>query len=124
MKKSGILNGPINARLSTLGHGHLMIITDCGMPLPDSAAVVDLALVKGIPGFAEVLRAMLADIKVEGAVIACEASGTIVEDTVRDAVLSPEFMSHEELKHLLVKRASSSERARQRPSRISRCGAG
>lgn len=101
MKKNGILNGPVNARLSTLGHGHLVMITDCGMPLPDSAAVVDLALVKGVPGFAEVLHAVLADLEVEGAVIASEASGTVVEDVVRGEGLSPEFVSHEELKSLL-----------------------
>ena len=101
MKKNGILNGPLNARLSTLGHGHLVMITDCGMPLPDSAAVVDLALVKGVPGFAEVLHAVLADLEVEGAVIASEASGTVVEDVVRGVGLSPDFSSHEELKALL-----------------------
>lgn len=102
MKKNGILNGPISARLSTLGHGHLVMITDCGMPLPDSAAVVDLALVKGTPAFAEVLRAVLADLEVEGSVIASEASGTVVEDAVRAEGLSPDSVSHEELKALLA----------------------
>ena len=101
MKKSGILNGPISARLATLGHGHLVVITDCGMPLPESAAVVDLALVKGTPGFSEVLRAVVADVEVEGSIIASEASGTVVEDTVRAEGLSPEFVSHDELKTLL-----------------------
>lgn len=101
MKKQGILNGPINARLSALGHGHLVIITDCGMPLPDADSVVDLALVKGRPEFAEVLRAVLDDLEVEGSVIASEAAGTAVEDTVRAEGLSPEIMSHEELKALL-----------------------
>ncbi|GAA2173270.1 D-ribose pyranase [Arthrobacter parietis] len=101
MKKSGLLNGPINALLSTLGHGHLVMITDCGMPLPESAAVVDLALVRGTPAFAEVLRAVLADLEVEGSVIASEACGTVVEDVVRGEGLSPEFVSHQELKSLL-----------------------
>ena len=101
MKKSGILNGPINARLAILGHGHLVMITDCGMPLPDSAAVVDLALVKGTPAFAEVLRAVLADVEIEGSIIASEASGTVVEDIVRGEGLSPESVTHEELKALL-----------------------
>lgn len=101
MKRSGILNGPVNARLSMLGHGHLVMITDCGMPLPDSAAIVDLALVKGTPAFSEVLRAVLADIEVEGSIIATEASGTVVENAVRGEGLSPEFVSHEELKAML-----------------------
>lgn len=101
MKKTGILNGPVNARLSTLGHGHLVMITDCGMPLPDSAAVVDLALVQGTPSFAEVLRAVLADVEIEGSIIAAEAAGTVVEDIVRSEGLSPEAVSHEKLKSLL-----------------------
>lgn len=101
MKKSGILNGPISARIGTLGHGHFVVITDCGMPLPESAAVVDLALVKGTPAFAEVLRAVLAEVEVEGSIIASEASGTSVEDAVRAEGLSPEFVSHQELKALL-----------------------
>ena len=102
MKRLGILNGPINARIGTLGHGHLVMITDCGMPLPDSPAVVDLALVKGTPGFAEVLRAVLADLQVEGSTIASEASGTGVEDVVRAEGLFPEAVSHEALKAMLV----------------------
>lgn len=101
MKISGVLNGPINARISILGHGHLVMITDCGMPLPESAAVVDLALVKGTPAFSQVLRAVLADVEIEGSIIATEASGTSVEAIVRAEGLSPRTISHEELKALL-----------------------
>jgi D-ribose pyranase len=101
LKKNGILNGTINARLGTLGHGHLVMITDCGMPLPDSAAVVDLALVKGTPSFVEVLRAVIGEVEVEGSLVASEASGTVVEDAVRAEGLSPDIISHEQLKALL-----------------------
>lgn len=101
MKRSGILNSAVNARLATLGHGHLVVVTDCGMPLPESSAVVDLALVQGTPTFREVLRAVLADVEVESSLIATEASGTSVEATVRAEGLSPGTVSHEELKALL-----------------------
>ncbi|WP_026548861.1 D-ribose pyranase [Arthrobacter sp. Br18] len=101
MKKNGILNGPLNGALGGLGHGHLVVIADCGLPLPDPDIVVDLALVKGIPRFADVLRAVLADIEVEGAVLASEASGTAVEEAVRGEGLKPKLVSHEELKALL-----------------------
>lgn len=101
MKKNGILNGPLNGALGALGHGHLVVIADCGLPLPDPAVVVDLALVKGVPGFADVLRAVLADVEVEGAVMASEASGTAVGETVRGEGLEPELVTHEELKSLL-----------------------
>ncbi|WP_028280841.1 D-ribose pyranase [Arthrobacter sp. H5] len=101
MKKNGLLNGPLNAALGGLGHGHLVVIADCGLPLPDSAAVVDLALVKGIPRFADVLRAVLADVDIEASMIASEASGSVVEATVRAEGLSPSYVTHEELKALL-----------------------
>lgn len=101
MKRSGILNSAVNARIATLGHGHLVVVTDCGMPLPESSAVVDLALVKGTPTFSQVLRAVLADVAVESSLIATEASGTSVETTVRAEGLSPGTVSHEELKALL-----------------------
>ena len=101
MKRSGLLNAPVNARISTLGHGHLVVITDCGMPLPESSAVVDLALVQGTPAFSQVLRAVLAEIEVESSTIATEAVGTSVEASVRAAGLSPDTVSHEDLKALL-----------------------
>lgn len=101
MKKNGILNGPLNGALCALGHGHLVVIADCGLPLPDPAVVADLALVKGVPRFADVLSAVLADVEVEGAVMAAEASGTMVERIVRREGLKPELVAHEELKALL-----------------------
>ncbi|NJC23713.1 D-ribose pyranase [Arthrobacter pigmenti] len=101
MKKHGILNGPLNAALGTLGHGHLVVIADCGLPLPASAAVVDLALVKGTPRFGDVLRAVLDDVEIEGSLIASEASGSVIEEIVRAEQLMPELVAHEELKALL-----------------------
>ncbi|MFJ7748661.1 D-ribose pyranase [Arthrobacter sp. NPDC097144] len=101
MKKTGILNAPLNAAIARLGHGHLVAIADCGLPVPDGVQTVDLALVKGIPSFAQVLTAVLADVEVEGAVMAAEAAGTGVERVLADAGLEPETVSHEEFKALL-----------------------
>ena len=101
MKKTGILNGPLNGMLGTLGHGHLVVIADVGMPLPDANTVVDLALVKGIPSFTEVLQAVLADVEVESSLLASEASGSSIEAIVRAEGLNPDFVSHEDLKSLL-----------------------
>ncbi|GAA1126206.1 D-ribose pyranase [Arthrobacter flavus] len=101
MKKTGILNGPLNGILGTFGHGHLVVIADVGMRLPDTDTVVDLALVKGIPSFTEVLQAVLADVQVESSLLASEATGSSVEEIVRAEGLNPDFVSHEDLKALL-----------------------
>ncbi len=101
MKKHGILNRPLNAALGGLGHGHLVVIADCGMPLPASSTVVDLALVKGVPSFTEVLRAVLADVEIESSLLASEATGSPIEATVRGEGLHPDLVSHEDLKALL-----------------------
>jgi D-ribose pyranase len=34
VKKNGILNPALNAGLSRLGEGHLVVIADCSLPLP------------------------------------------------------------------------------------------
>lgn len=101
MKKNGILNGPLNAALGHLGHGHLVAIVDCGMPLPVSSTVVDLAVVKGVPSFTELLKAVLADVEIESSLLAAEATGSPVEEIVRGEGLHPDFVSHEDLKALL-----------------------
>lgn len=101
MKKTGILNAPLNAAIAGLGHGHLVVVADCGLPIPDGVPAVDLALVKGIPSFEQVLSALLEDIEVEGALMAEEAGGTVVEHSLVAAGLKPETVSHEEFKALL-----------------------
>ena len=101
MKKTGILNAPLNAAIGRLGHGHLVVIADCGLPIPDGVDAVDLALVQGIPSFADVLDALLAEIVVEGSVMAEEAGGTAVERRLQTVELSPETVTHEEFKAML-----------------------
>lgn len=101
MKKSGIINAPLSRALATLGHGHLVVIADCGLPLPDSASVPDLALVRGIPSFTQVLDAVLAEIVVEGSTAAVEARGSDVDAWLEDRGLQPTRISHEDLKGLL-----------------------
>ncbi len=101
MKKSGIINAPLNGALASLGHGHLVVIADCGLPVPGSAAVVDLSLVRGIPSFTEVLDAVLGEIVVEGAMCASEAAGSVVGQWLEDRELPLRHIPHEDLKGLL-----------------------
>ncbi|HIX64394.1 MAG TPA: D-ribose pyranase [Candidatus Mediterraneibacter colneyensis] len=69
MKKSGIINRKLMGALAGLGHTDSIVITDAGLPIPRECEVVDLALVNGIPGFSDTVKAVLNEIIVEEAVI-------------------------------------------------------
>jgi len=65
MKKQGILHAQLMAKLTSLRHNDSIAILDAGMAIPKGAAVIDLALVKGIPSFLDTLKAVLNEIIVE-----------------------------------------------------------
>ena len=101
MKKSGIINAPLSGALATLGHGHLVVIADCGLPLPESVTVVDLSLVRGVPSFTSVLDAVLGELVIEGSMCAREAGGSVVEQWLVERRLAPRPISHDDFKGLL-----------------------
>jgi D-ribose pyranase len=72
VKRAGILNGELAGALARLGHTDQVLICDSGMPLPCDVRIVDLAFLPGIPGFAEVVDGVLAELVVEGAIAAQE----------------------------------------------------
>lgn len=72
MKKIGILNQGISEVIAGMGHGDMLVIGDCGLPIPIGVRRIDLALTPGVPGFLETLRAILQELEVENAVIATE----------------------------------------------------
>lgn len=102
MKRSGILNARLSAELAKLGHGHLVTIGDCGLPRPTGVTCVDLALVFGVPSFAQVFTAVTDELAVDGAYLAAESLernpevGALVTSTCGE----PEIVSHEDLKRL------------------------
>lgn len=73
------------------------MIGDAGLPVPPGVRVIDLAVTRGVPGFLEVLDAVVAEMCVERAVIASEA-GTIAADSA--ARLPVERETHSEFKRL------------------------
>ncbi len=101
MKRGGILNPTLSSAIAGLGHGHLVVIADIGLPIPETVRTVDLTLVRGIPRFTDVLREVLAEIVVEGSIIAAEARDSEVEAWVNSEGLTPRAITHEELKALL-----------------------
>lgn len=72
MKKAGILNKNISTVIASMGHLDMLTICDAGLPIPNSVKRIDLALIPGIPGFLEVVRAVEKDIKVQQIIIANE----------------------------------------------------
>ena len=100
MKRTGILNAELNRHLSRLGHTDTVVVADCGLPQPPGVPVVDLAVIFGVPAFEVVLRAIAAEIVVEGAVIAEESvvRNPAVADLVGSLCDDVSLVPHEELK--------------------------
>lgn len=72
MKKIGVLHVQLSRVIASMGHGDLLVIGDAGLPVPSGVEMVDLALVPGVPGFLETLRAVLLELHVEAGMIAEE----------------------------------------------------
>jgi len=72
MKRTTLLHAELSDVIARLGHGDLLVIGDAGLPIPDGPRRIDLAVSANVPRFADVLAAVLAEMQVEGAVIADE----------------------------------------------------
>ncbi|UAL30309.1 D-ribose pyranase [Nocardioides rotundus] len=106
MKRSGLLNAELLGRVGRLGHTDRVVVADCGLPVPADVPVVDLAVTLGLPGWREVLDALLAELVVEGAVVAREAGDGEVGVWVaeREDALGgpPDRVPHERFKELVA----------------------
>ena len=100
MRRHGILHPGLSAQLARLGHTDTFVIGDSGLPIPPGVERVDLAVVLGVPGFAEVADAILAEIEVGSAVIAAEAAGSLAGEMLAARFPGASAVPHEELKQL------------------------
>jgi D-ribose pyranase len=66
MRKQGILNAELAYELARLGHFDSFVVCDIGFPIPNEAIVIDLALTRGVPGFMQTLKAICAEVVVQG----------------------------------------------------------
>ncbi|WP_420174181.1 D-ribose pyranase [Luteococcus sp. OSA5] len=105
MKKHGVLNPALSARLARLGHLDTVVVADCGLPVPSEIPVVDLALVFGVPRFTEALDAVLGELVVERAWIAEEAVGQAPQEWVAQRIDEVHTISHDELKQRIASAA-------------------
>lgn len=100
MKKTGILNAELAAHVARLGHTDRFLVVDSGFPVPPDVPLVDLRLVFGVPPFARVLDALLAEVAVESALIATElaAANPRQRAYLHGALPDAEEVAHDELK--------------------------
>lgn len=100
MKRQGILNEQLAAAIARLGHTDVVVVGDCGLPRPPGVPVVDLAVTFGVPSFADVLRALAAEIVVEGCTVAAETADANPDalTLVTELFGVPRRVSHEQLK--------------------------
>jgi len=90
MKKNTLINAELSYLVATLGHTQEVTICDAGLPIPEHVQRIDLALVAGVPTFIGTVQAVLAEMQIEGIVLATEF-----------AVISPEL--HKALIDLIIK---------------------
>lgn len=128
MKKRGILNAQLSELLATLGHTDTLVVADCGLPVPPDVPVVDLALVHGVPSFAQVVAAVADEIVVQRLTVAEEA---VLHNPAALELLRTAFpdvpldrVPHEQLKHelLLVKAVVRTGEATPYANVILECG--
>lgn len=105
MKKQKLINSQISALTALLGHTDMVVIGDAGLPVPEGVQRIDLALVRGIPSFEDVLRALLTEMAVETYTIASEASPrfkTLCQDAITSAdnKSNVQLVPHEEFKKI------------------------
>lgn len=107
MKKSGILNHHLAGVIAGIGHTDRLVVADAGLPVPPGVPCVDLAVVCGVPPLLDVLRAVAAELAVEGVTVADEL---LARDEALPAALRRLFpgatvdqVAHEEFKRLTAR---------------------
>lgn len=105
MKKRGILNKELNTVFASLGHTDMIVIADCGLPIPEGVTRIDLSLIKGFPSFLSILDPILEELEIEAITIAEEMkehNPTMYQEIQkRFANTTQHTVSHERLKEMM-----------------------
>lgn len=72
MKKDRVLNPKILEAIATTGHTDMLVIGDCGLPLPKGVEVIDVSVTAGLPKFLDLLTAVNTEFVSESAIVASE----------------------------------------------------
>ena len=104
MNKHGILNSEIAKILADLGHTDMLVIADCGLPIPIGVKKIDLALKLGVPSFMDVVELVTEHMQIERATIASEINSynPQVQQQLKANLTEVSFseVSHEEFKRI------------------------
>lgn len=104
MKKGKLLNSRISAVISEMGHTDTIVIADAGLPIPDSAERIDLALCAGVPDFVTVLKTVLEELQVEEFTLASEIleNNPLIDIEIKKLLRNAKMniVPHEEFKAL------------------------
>lgn len=73
MRAGGLWHPRLAEIVARLGHGDTLVVADAGLPVPAGVETVHLGWWRGEPRMPPVLRAVLAELVVESAVVAEEA---------------------------------------------------
>ncbi len=110
MKRGILLNSEISYVISKLGHTDTLTIGDCGLPVPEGVQRIDLAVMKGLPEFMPVLKAVLDEQEIEKVILAEEIKVVnpellgeilkLLEETEEkeDKAIEIEYVSHKDFK--------------------------
>src|SRR5690625_3928614 len=104
MKRAGIMNAELAGRMAALGHTDTIAVTDVGLPVPAGVPMVDLAVVPGVPTFAQVLDALLDELVIEGHTYAEEVVGLVSGEVLTERASrmgEARTVSHEQFKQLV-----------------------
>lgn len=100
MRVGGIINPGLAGALARLRHTDTLVVTDAGLPVPDGPLLIDVAVVYGLPRFADVLAAVVGELVVGAVTVATETmhSNPAVWELLSDMRPRPDLVAHEELK--------------------------
>lgn len=103
MRKTNLLNTKLSNAISEIGHTQWLTIGDSGLPIKDDGRKIDLAVVRGLPLFIDVLAATLSEMKVQKVYLAEEIktenpSQLAAIEALLDADVEIVWISHNELK--------------------------
>jgi D-ribose pyranase len=101
MKKTPLLNIALSQLIASLGHGDSIVIGDAGLPVPPGVPLIDLALMRGVPGFMDTLQTILAEMHVEQYVLAdelAERSPQLAQQIGLLGLAGKQTMPHEDFK--------------------------
>jgi D-ribose pyranase len=106
MKREGIFNEPILKAMGSMGHTDKLVLCDAELPIPKGVKKIDLAVIKGVVGFLEVLAPLLKELVVEKIIIASEIQTKSPDMYCKIMDLAKgipiEQVSHEEFKVMTV----------------------